>query len=58
MIAQHRQEIVFGQETQLDDQPGQRRLLLLLQFHDPLQLFFGEEPPFNQPFGKAQFEFP
>ena len=38
MIPQHRQEIVFREKPQLDEQPSKGSLLFLLQLHDPLHL--------------------
>ena len=48
VIAQHRQEIFFGKKTELNHQPAKRRLLLLLKLRHPLQLFAGDELPFDQ----------
>jgi hypothetical protein len=54
MIPQHRQQIILGKESQLDNQPGKRRLLFLLKFGYPLHLLAREEPPFNQLFRETQ----
>ena len=56
MIPQHRQQIILGKESQLDNQPGERRLLFLLKFGYPLDLLAREEPPFNQLLCKTQCE--
>ena len=57
MIAEERQQVIFGDESQFHNQARQRSVLLLLEFKDPLTLLCGDDPALDQPLLQAEVVF-